>query len=662
MQQNYRADIDGLRFLAVSSVFLYHLQPQLLPGGFLGVDIFFIISGYLITRILLRETSNGTFSLTNFYARRIKRIFPALFTVIILFTPLAIISFAPETYNNYMRSAKYAAVQLSNFLFARKTGYFDEGFQTQPLLHTWSLGVEEQFYLFWPLLIYLCSLFIQKKQKKSAATMAIILLAIAITSYTACSIFLKNSYSLAFYMFFSRAWEFCIGGILCLDILPKTENKRLNHLLGIAGISLLLLSFFLVSDEFLGLPFLQFGIFLPSLGCALLIYLRPKNSIANRFLAQKFPVFIGKISYSLYLYHWPIIIFWQILFNRHQHNLASTMAIIALSLFLATISYYYIEQPARKIKIDNRKVLLSGLFAVLTCAIFFKFSERYDSALWRIERYNPKSGTLLDPHIYSIRKKNGIVHNEYNIKDKTTPIIALAGDSHTTHFLAPTINWAKKNGYGVRSLKVAGCPMLAGNIQIKSRIAPQQEEKCNAALPFFAKEIIADPQVKIVIIAQRFDLFYDGRGYLQNKQNITFLNAKKDDIADHKTYYSQQLTNTVQTIRKQGKKVILAQQIPLLNRGRDYQWKPLVKKWLSLERPSSYDSAFLQKWQQPSRNFIADLAKKEDIAVLDIFPYFVSPIIDDASIYADSDHLNGWGCMIVPPFFEKEMDKIMQAR
>ena len=138
------------------SVFLFHLGPDFLPGGFLGVDVFFVISGYLITGIIVRESLLGTFSFSHFYARRVKRIFPALFVVLLLATLIATFLLTPETYVNYMKSGRYAAAQLSNLFFMQNVDYFEEGFSGQPLLHTWSLGVEEQFYLVWPLIIYLC--------------------------------------------------------------------------------------------------------------------------------------------------------------------------------------------------------------------------------------------------------------------------------------------------------------------------------------------------------------------------------------------------------------------------------------------------------------------------------------------------------------------------
>lgn len=154
-RSEYRSDIDGLRSLAVLSVIIFHLNPDWLPGGFLGVDVFFVVSGYLISGIILRENYHQTFTFKNFYARRVKRIFPPLFTVLTLSAAVGIFLLHPDTYLNFIRSSRYAAAQLANFFFSRNVDYFEEGFAEQPLLHIWTLGVEEQFYLFWPLLIVL---------------------------------------------------------------------------------------------------------------------------------------------------------------------------------------------------------------------------------------------------------------------------------------------------------------------------------------------------------------------------------------------------------------------------------------------------------------------------------------------------------------------------
>ena len=190
------------------SVFLFHLQPSLLPGGFLGVDVFFVISGYLISGIIVRENHLGTFSLTNFYGRRVKRIFPALFVVLALASVPATFLLTPETYVRYMQSARYASGQLSNFFFAQKVGYFEEGFSGQPLLHTWSLGVEEQFYLVWPLLLLLAVRFLPGR------IVGISILVLGIASFALSYVWTTELPEWAFFSPLTRAWELAAGALI----------------------------------------------------------------------------------------------------------------------------------------------------------------------------------------------------------------------------------------------------------------------------------------------------------------------------------------------------------------------------------------------------------------------------------------------------------------
>ncbi len=668
----YRSDIDGLRCFAVLTVFIYHLHPNLLPGGYLGVDIFFVISGYLITNIIIHQNNKGIFSFNNFYSRRIKRIFPALFVVIIIFIPLSIFSLTPETYKNYMHSARYAAGQLSNLFFSRKVGYFEEGFQNQPLLHTWSLGVEEQFYIFWPLFIYFIYFVFRKKEKLQTTVgtrsieekIGIIIIFAAIFSYVLCCFLAVQNYQLAFYMFYSRIWEFCIGAILCLGILPHPKKGLLSHLTGIVGLSLLFFSFFFVTNEFIGHSFLQFGALFPCIGSALLIHLRPKFSIANKIIAAKIPVGIGKISYSLYLYHWPVIIFWQFIFNSYEFDFVSSFIIISIVFFLSIMSYFFVEQPARKSSLQNRVVIISGVGIALSFAITFKILEKYDTASWRVKKH---SSVVQDtqqqesvPDICVGKQKNGVWFFECNVKDTKTPLIALVGDSHAPHFLQAATAWARANGYGIRYLARPGCPMLLGDIRIKSYIDPCHEIHCLNVLPFFATDIVEAPQVKIILYAQRFDLFYDGKGYLANTRQLTFVTKKGNNVSNHMKYYEERLSSTIDSMKKLNKKVVILQQVPIFNRSRECLYQPLLKNWISLQHPCSYDIAFLRKWQQPSRDFIIDLAEQKGIDVIDIFKYFESPLVGGESMYVDTNHLNTLGYKYITPFFIEELDRIFE--
>ncbi len=671
--QNYRADIDGLRSIAVVSVFLYHLQPQLLPGGFLGVDVFFIISGYLITNIIVRENLYGVFSFRRFYARRVKRIFPALFVVIALFTPLAILSLAPETYINYMKAGRYSAAQLANFLFARKVGYFNEGFQGQPLLHTWSLGVEEQFYLFWPLLLFFCFFFFKKQttihrfndEERAIKTgVGAVLLFVACLSFLVCFWLAESDHRLAFYMFYTRAWEFCIGGIVSLGILPRASSKRNGQILGLVGMLLLFWGLFFVEDDYLGMSFLQCGILFPCLGSALLIYSQQEASFANSVLARPLPVFIGKISYSLYLYHWPVIVFWKIFQDSQEISFQAAVGISVLVFILAVLSYYYIEQPARKSRFSDFVVLVTGGIVIVLFALTFKVLEGCDEAAWRIQK---DGGDFIEkrtlyPENVSIKEKDGVIYHEFGNNNEKTPLLGLVGDSHAPHFFRAAVAWAGKNGYGVRFLAKPGCPMLFGDVHIRSYIDKEQERLCDSALPLFVSEIIEDPRVSAVLIAQRFDLFYDGKGYLRNKnkRTITFKDAQGNNVADHVTYYQRQLSATVEELKKRGKKAILVQQVPIFDKSKDCDWQPKINALFPRKRSCSYDPAFIRKWQQPSRRFVEEFSNKNGVDVIDVFPYFRTPLVHKKNMYKNADHLNVLGGIYLTPFFVDQLDRIMQ--
>jgi len=690
--RRYRKDIDGLRAIAVLSVFLFHLQPQLLPGGFLGVDVFFVISGYLISSIIVREHHQQRFSFANFYARRVKRIFPALFVVLAMSASVALVLMKPETYKNFMISGRYAAAQLSNFFFSQKVDYFSEGFSGQPLLHTWSLGVEEQFYIFWPLLIYLCFRFVtgnKTPQQQAISThgvakevpahfenggtsseawginlkVATIFILLGLISFWLCYQLTQTNYNRAFYMFYTRAFEFCIGGLLALKIVPKLMSVRANMISGVVALTLLGYSFVFINEAFLGGSFLQFGVLVPCIGSALLIHTHSKDSIVNRLLSMRFPVYVGKISYSLYLYHWPVIIFWKLYTNNPSLSALESVIIILVSFLLATLSYKYVEQPARQSKITNPKALVSALAVIIIFSTAFNGMEGFDDSGWRITRYHQETSSESSPLASDCKKtaRGGVQFYQCQETSlENTPTVALLGDSHAPHFLQATTSWAKKSGYNVKYNAVPGCPMERGDVSIPRTIFVEKYTKrCERSLSLLRKNIVDDPRVEIVMMAQRYDLFYDGKGYLNNVKIITFKDQDGNVVKDHSRYYEGRLSETVDITKAAGKRVVLLKQIPI-NLGADScDWQPLIFKMFNRERECEYDVGFISEWQQPSIDFIDKFCQDHELATFDPALIMDRPYYNGMNLYTDRDHLNEYGRSFLVPYFEQYMETLL---
>ncbi len=364
----YRRDIDGLRAIAILAVIGYHLSPKYIKGGFVGVDIFFVISGFLITGIILAEIENGIFSFKTFYQRRIRRIFPTLILVLASILATAPLFLVPDTLARLGRHVVAGSLFSSNFLLWSEAGYFDGDSLLKPLLHLWSLGIEEQFYLLWPVTLWV----IWKTRQKPVYFIA----AIAAFSFALNIFFIRSDISHAFYAPWTRAWELMAGSLLAVKtrqeappaksvFLPNNKNK-LDNAASCLGLALIVIAivFFDEKTPFPGWPALA-----PTIGAALIIAAGPMTWINRQLLSNRVAVFIGLISYALYLWHWPLLVY----VNIYEPETVRLWHIfkfgaVGLAFILATLCYLYLEVPLRKLPLRTVSRVLVTL-ALITLII-----------------------------------------------------------------------------------------------------------------------------------------------------------------------------------------------------------------------------------------------------------------------------------------------------
>lgn len=375
----YRPDIDGLRAISVLAVVLYHYGLGPFPGGFVGVDVFFVISGFLITSIIYSDIQKGRFSLARYYERRFRRILPALVAVLITFLGLGYALLLPTDFQNLGVQSAFAAFGISNFFFWEHSEYFDVASEQQPMLHTWSLGVEEQFYIVWPLMLVA----ILRLARSGGRLASVITLALLILGSFSLSVYQVAAQPVsAFYLLPSRAWELALGAILVFA--PPLAGAAAHVAPGV-GLALIAYAVgFLNSD----LPFPGSNALFPCIGAALVIWPRSTKSITA--LPLHFPpmIWIGLISYSLYLWHWPVLVIYRLMGIGKPLSTTELWSLAGLAFVLSIVSYIVVERPFRRGKAKRWAVIAVGLMSMTV-------TGAAGVVVWTregmIERYSPQS-------------------------------------------------------------------------------------------------------------------------------------------------------------------------------------------------------------------------------------------------------------------------------
>lgn len=509
---SYRPDIDGLRALAVLAVVVYHAFPEILPAGFIGVDIFFVISGFLISKILLREIESGELSLWSFYERRIKRLLPALLLVLIVIMIAGWFVLLPDEYRALGRHVVGGGLFFINFMLAGEHGYFDSAAEEKPLLHLWSLAVEEQFYLAWPLL------FLVVFHLSMRLWMAVLVVGIA--SLVMAVVMSHSSPEYSFFTPFSRAWEFSFGCAVAL--LEKNVRNRFATTLSCVGMLLLMAAFCFVAGD---LEFVSLWMIMPVLGSALIILSGSAAWINKNILSQRAFVVIGLISYPLYLWHWPVFSLLNITEGGRQ-PVSLKIGAIALSMFLAWATWFFVERFVREKW--GRLMLLSlfGIWGGLLSAALFVI--QYDGAPERMEEHvRIDSGELMWP--MSLRA-SGACQESYNIHGLSfclnnipvNPSVAIVGDSFSNQFYYGLGQLYAAQGVGVINLGRHSCAPIYG-------IQAFRPDKGCATVEHVLDELKKNNDIETVVLAASWS---GTKSYLNEQSFKPFSKALERTIAD----------------------------------------------------------------------------------------------------------------------------------
>lgn len=441
--KNYLHHIDGLRALAVLAVLLFHLGVSFVPGGYVGVDVFFVISGFLITGILKNELdASGTIDFKRFFIRRIRRLLPALMIVSLVTFLFAALVFSPNHLQRISGALASALMISSNVFFWLEADYFDTSTQLKPFLHTWSLSVEWQFYLVLPFVMFV--LYKMSLRKLILPTLIVAsLLSIYLNlkfgegSITRVSLYfpfladsLSDGKSTIFYLIFFRVFEFCIGGIILWIPALKQRLHFLYNIIFWVGLGFVLYSIFSFTEEIL-FPY-WYGL-LPCIGSALVIYSGAKAS-NNSILTNRLSIAIGQLSYSLYLIHWPVIVFWHYLGDTFKYQ--QQLAITLISFVLSVILYKYVEQPMRLKRYSENKFHWVAIWSSFVLMVLVSFhSYTHQGWEWRLGEPIVNLEKLENSTTFHKKYYGGAGYPYFGpVNTKKSPDIVILGDSHGRHY------------------------------------------------------------------------------------------------------------------------------------------------------------------------------------------------------------------------------------
>ena len=633
----YRPDIDGLRAVAVSAVLIFHAFPPKLPGGFVGVDIFFVISGFLITGIILKELNAGEFTFGGFYSRRIRRIFPSLALVLTVTLLAGWATLLPNEFQELAKHTLGGAGFLANLMFWREAGYFDAAAQSKPLLHLWSLGIEEQFYIAWPLL--LAAVF-GRTRKLLPIVGALVLASFLLNVAT-----VAHYPQAAYYDPATRIWELLIGAGLARYLAGgarKVEGAA-REAASIAGSVLIVASLLLTTEQ---RPFPGWWALLPTVGAALLILAGGGAWVNRKVLATRGFVLVGLISYPLYLWHWPLLTYFRLIDDSDWNLPYSTsrwirLGLLALSVILSWATWRFWETPLRKAK-------RSGGVATVPLLIGLMIGVCVVGSLCVTSVVMPR---LSSPEAIRMAKaikdwpeptRNNYMASVFHttvFRSGNPDVTLFVGDSHTLQYL-PRVRAAQAGNPGLTSAAFAShgaCPPMPG----LNRRPPGFD--CPAFYRFWAAEA---EHAKTVVISAYWDSFF-AHNKVSFEPSIWSGLVTASGVPADETDIDRSMSELSATIRKwiaSGKRVVIVSSNPASRTFNPLSaLRRLGKVDLALMEPVRQDD--MKLFQRPVEEHLAKLAASSGAEIIWPADFLchdgVCPPLDQEGnfMYIDSHHL-----------------------
>ena len=645
----YRPELDGLRCLAVMGVLIFHIEPRFLEGGFLGVDVFFVLSGFLITGLLQKSMTASTFSFKDFYIRRMRRLFPAMLAAVVFGLIVGAFILAPSHYEAAAKSGLYGTLSVVNIHFWLSSGYFDLSSGVKPFLHFWSLSVEEQFYLVWPVLLFL----FMGKLKSSKLSILVIGLISGLT-LLACFALQTRHFDAVFYLMPFRIWEFGAGALIALLGFGANRNYNskpvsLASLTTLVGVVLVIVSF-IFSEH---ISNFTLSLLIPVVGASLII-LSPLNWLSKYLLANKLFVFLGKISYSLYLFHWPVIVYFKYVLGN-ELSPAQMLIVLAICLVLGALSYFFIENKFRHQWTDTirmERLAVPAVLAPMALVIVTVSSHIWAQNGWSW-RLSEEARTAIET-----TQKSTPNCEDREFKKASEPLcvfgkqrkaidIAVMGDSHAVALAGGMVKRMKSQDITGVSFTKGGTPSLINTQFFKTGEGQRGTLNQNFEDVFSTKP-------KYIILHARYSFYW----HTKAAENIAtsrpiYLGPNSGEyeqsIDETRVQFERGFKETLEAIKAKGITPIVVGPIPNpgINTKACLSRQNISAAEVGLDKCRGFTKEQSIERNQGAIEVLSRISREQDVVFIDPTPLFCKKkedvcrrVSNDKLLYRDDNHLS----------------------